>query len=144
MSYFGSAKSSSGSTPSESSGSQPDESSSGSSFPTDESSSGVSSGVSSESESSLSSSTGACSWTVSIVVLYDTQNGDFTITNTGGVDLTVNNVTVDVGDFLVTPAQPVVIAPGDSLLFSVNTIGGDLTGAFVFITTSCGEKDFQF
>ena len=78
------------------------------------------------------------------MILYDSQNGEFTVNNTGGVSISVTNVVPDVGDYLITPSLPTAIAAGASQTFSINTEGGDLTGANVNVTTTCGSANFSF
>lgn len=116
---YGSAKESSGSTPSESDGG----------------SSGISSSGSSGSE--------YCSWEIIFVVLYDPLTGEFFVNNTGTLPLIVVNVTIPLS-YTLTPPTPVVIAAGASAGFTVVSDTDDLSGVTVTVTTDCGDQSFVF
>ena len=135
---YGSAKSSSGSTPSESSGmsSPVEESSSGSSAYVTESS-GSSSG-----SSVMSSSSSSCQCGVMVFEIYldsPEVSGEFTVENIGCGPITVLALTSTIpGTF--TPAVPLEIPEGGFQVFRFESSGPeDIRGTTFTVTTDCGE-----
>lgn len=166
---LGSAKSSSGSTPSESSGSSMAEESSiyssmaesAGSSAADESSSGStaygesagSSAVSSESdsgsvgsgESGGSSSGGYCSFDVYDINVPASNVGVFSVYNSGTVPLTLQLLTIYVEFWDYEPYFPLVLAPGEAVVVTI-TLPSDRTmwGAYAVLDTSCGASTWNF
>lgn len=131
---YGSAKSSSGSTPSESSGSAPDDSSS--------SNSGVIDGGSSSAESSASSgssSSESCSYYIQIAIYQADDRMEVFLFNDGGVTVTVTGVVAN-APATITPALPISMAAGTGTSFVVETPGNDLRGTTFTVETTCGDQ----
>jgi hypothetical protein len=131
---YGTAKESSGSTPSESSGSVPEESS-GSSGYFDSSSSGGSSG---------SSGSDGCSFYISTVLYGGTDDTmEIFLFNDGSVMLEITDIT-GVATFTCDPPLPVFLLPSTGDSITVTAPSTDLRGTTFTVVTSCGDATDVF
>ncbi len=130
---YGSAKSSSGSTPSESSGSAPFESSSDSEGIIDSSSSGS------------SGSSGACSFYIHDILLGPTDDVmEFSVTNDGAGVLEITGILSALGGVTLDPDTPlpIFLLSGVGIVITVNSNPPftDLRGSTFTVETSCGDQ----